>query len=492
MRSPLPLPSSPARSIATRLARFGAAGFAVALVAAPIAHADAPAPGAADTGTPPTDPGTPTDPVTPTDTVTPSDTATPTDAATPTDTASGTAPDPSPTSSAAPAKAGTAKRAQVKPAAVTPAALPIYGYQKVFVGVQTQSGGYYPPGTTTIGSTIEIAETGPVAPTGPPLTCTTVADPSDPTGVNSRCEATFAPGPGDSLVVRQISPPQPNLRIDPLPQTVGPCVAPVNVVPLNVVPNIAGPSAAPAADPPPCVSFPFDIVTLNFTDPGLPPIAVNDVSTVQTGGSVQVQVLPNDTTNGAPTTISAVSTPAHGTAALVGTHITYKPNAGFFGVDAFTYTITTANGSSTATVSITVTAPPIAVDDAASTLGGTDSAGRPVTVAVLANDKAQGGTLSLTAVGAATHGTATINGTTISYTPAAGFAGTDSFTYTITNGHGTSTATVTITVTAPLVADVGGLASTGAPSEQLLGAGSLLLVAGGGLALAGRRRRSNA
>jgi LPXTG-motif cell wall-anchored protein len=47
-------------------------------------------------------------------------------------------------------------------------------------------------------------------------------------------------------------------------------------------------------------------------------------------------------------------------------------------------------------------------------------------------------------------------------------------------------------VTAPLVADVGGLASTGAPSEQLLGAGSLLLVAGGGLALAGRRRRSNA
>ncbi|MDT4909116.1 MAG: hypothetical protein QOI69_2357, partial [Pseudonocardiales bacterium] len=154
MRSPLPLPSSPARSIATRLARFGAAGFAVALVAAPIAHADAPAPGAADTGTPPTDPGTPTDPLTPTDTVTPSDTATPTDAAThtasgtdpasPTDPPTDTAPDPSPTSSAAPAKAGTAKRAQVKPAAVTPAALPIYGYQKVFVGVQTQSGGYYP------------------------------------------------------------------------------------------------------------------------------------------------------------------------------------------------------------------------------------------------------------------------------------------------------------------------------------------------------------
>jgi hypothetical protein len=153
---------------------------------------------------------------------------------------------------------------------------------------------------------------------------------------------------------------------------------------VNATPTFARHQAVSAADP----ICPPDGTNVTFVDRGLPPIAVNDVSTVQTGGPVQLHVLPNDTTNGVPTTISAVSTPAHGTAVRVGTHITYKPNAGFFGVDAFTYTITTANGSSTATVSITVTAPPTAVDDAASTLGGTDSAGRPVTVAVLANDKA--------------------------------------------------------------------------------------------------------
>ncbi|MGI2032706.1 putative Ig domain-containing protein [Rhizobium panacihumi] len=51
------------------------------------------------------------------------------------------------------------------------------------------------------------------------------------------------------------------------------------------------------------------------------------------------------------------------------------------------------------------------------------------------------------------HGTATVSGTGISYTPAAGYSGTDSFTYTATNPTATSApATVTITVTAPALA----------------------------------------
>ncbi|MGR2511426.1 Ig-like domain-containing protein, partial [Salmonella sp. 14ESS1724] len=47
-------------------------------------------------------------------------------------------------------------------------------------------------------------------------------------------------------------------------------------------------------------------------------------------------------------------------------------------------------------------------------------------------------------------GTASASGTTITYTPASGYAGADSFTYTATNSSGTSApATVTVTISPP-------------------------------------------
>ena len=88
--------------------------------------------------------------------------------------------------------------------------------------------------------------------------------------------------------------------------------------------------------------------------------------------------------------------------------------------------------------------PPVAVADTASTAYQTQ-----VTVAVLANDSdPDGGTLSVTSVTTPTHGTATINaGTTVTYTPAAGYSGPDSFGYSISDGQGgTASATVSITV----------------------------------------------
>ncbi|WP_219119140.1 putative Ig domain-containing protein, partial [Janthinobacterium sp. UMAB-56] len=50
------------------------------------------------------------------------------------------------------------------------------------------------------------------------------------------------------------------------------------------------------------------------------------------------------------------------------------------------------------------------------------------------------------------HGTATVSGTSISYTPTAGYSGSDSFKYTASNSGGTSAqATVTITVNGPTI-----------------------------------------
>jgi FtsP/CotA-like multicopper oxidase with cupredoxin domain len=88
---------------------------------------------------------------------------------------------------------------------------------------------------------------------------------------------------------------------------------------------------------------------------------------------------------------------------------------------------------------------PTAGDDAATTPEDT-----AVTIAVLANDSDPDGyPLTVTSATAPSNGTALINGdNTITYTPAANFNGTDSFTYTVTDaGALTATATVTVTVT---------------------------------------------
>lgn len=64
-----------------------------------------------------------------------------------------------------------------------------------------------------------------------------------------------------------------------------------------------------------------------------------------------------------------------------------------------------------------------------------------------------GAAASVAIVTAPTHGTASATGATIQYTPTAGYAGPDSFTYTATNGSGTSApATVTLTVSPPTIA----------------------------------------
>ncbi|WP_424536773.1 Ig-like domain-containing protein [Sphaerisporangium viridialbum] len=73
--------------------------------------------------------------------------------------------------------------------------------------------------------------------------------------------------------------------------------------------------------------------------------------------------------------------------------------------------------------------------------------GAAVSIPVLANDTATSPTISgVTKPG---NGTATISGGNVNYTPAPGFNGADSFSYTITTACGTSTATVTVTVTCP-------------------------------------------
>lgn len=140
--------------------------------------------------------------------------------------------------------------------------------------------------------------------------------------------------------------------------------------------------------------------------------------------------------------LATVDSPAAGKATIVDGRLRYTPRAGFLGTERFAYTLRAGSKESTGLVTVTVTTPAVqAVDDLASTRSG-----EAVAIDVLRNDAGSG--LALRAVGTPAHGTASANAAGgITYRPATGFLGTDSFTYRTGNALGESTATVSVTVT---------------------------------------------
>ena len=175
------------------------------------------------------------------------------------------------------------------------------------------------------------------------------------------------------------------------------------------------------------------------------PNAVNDSLTTNAGTAKDVNVLANDTdVDGDSLTATTHTTPGHGTVSCTAAGVcTYTPNPGYVGADSFDYTISDGHGGTdTATVNVTVTAALDAVDDSVTTAQDTAKSFN-----VFGNDSGSG--FQIVSYTQPAHGAAvcTIAGD-CTYTPAAGYNGPDSFTYTIGNGLASDTATVSITVTA--------------------------------------------
>jgi len=164
-------------------------------------------------------------------------------------------------------------------------------------------------------------------------------------------------------------------------------------------------------------------------------------------------VLGNDTdANGDPLSVSGSSPPAHGTLSMAANgSFTYTPAANYNGPDSFTYTASDGHGgTATATVSLTINPvndPPVASPDSwSATAGQTLSIAAP---GVLSNDTdADGNSLTAALVTGVSHGMLTLNANgSFSYTPAAGFSGTDTFIYRASDGVAQSAnATVTLNV----------------------------------------------
>lgn len=184
--------------------------------------------------------------------------------------------------------------------------------------------------------------------------------------------------------------------------------------------------------------------------PNRAPNARNDAASVQASSVTDIAVLGNDNDpDNDPITITAVSTPTGGSAAVLSgpPRIRYTAPSSA-GARTFNYTISDGQGhTSTATVTVTVLSsnqPPVAADDWTSA-----SPGFSTTIFVTSNDTdPDNNALTVTAVGTPTGGTVAIGsgGAYVIYNAPSG-TGAYSFTYTISDGAGgTSTATVYVEV----------------------------------------------
>jgi hypothetical protein len=199
-------------------------------------------------------------------------------------------------------------------------------------------------------------------------------------------------------------------------------------------------------------------VTVTITPPA-PPVALNDTANVLTSATTVINVIANDISSGSTINPASlvVTAPTGGTAVanLNGTVSYTAPTTP--GTYTFAYTVKDNNipalTSNVATVTVTAFKFPTAVNDSAVV-----TAGGSIVINVVANDVAGTNPLDPASVAVVTppaHGTATANlggSGTVTYTPAVGFSGNDSFTYNIKDTLGnvsSNSATAAISVTTP-------------------------------------------
>ena len=134
------------------------------------------------------------------------------------------------------------------------------------------------------------------------------------------------------------------------------------------------------------------------------PTAVADTASVQSGQTVTIPVLENDSDpDGDALELTAVTPGGHGVAAVAGANVTYTANTGYVGDDSITYTVSDPQGATaTATVTVTVTPAPAPSTNAlkvpatvvalrASSITGTVAPASPAPVRVVAQRRTSSG-----------------------------------------------------------------------------------------------------
>ncbi|MGH7021025.1 MAG: Ig-like domain-containing protein, partial [Brevundimonas sp.] len=194
--------------------------------------------------------------------------------------------------------------------------------------------------------------------------------------------------------------------------------------------------------------------------PDVPLAATSLALTVpfETAGTVQLQA------SGVVTGFALGGQPEHGTVTLTGGAVTYTPAAGYYGADAFGFVAQGPGGASAeALVSVTVGPPAVATVEDLSVTTPMDTAVKvELLQGALYVDGAE--------VGANPgNGTVTIEGTTATYTPHAGYFGTDQFTFRLVGPGGLSNeAKVSVTVEGGPPPEADALEKTGLSGDPIV------------------------
>ncbi|MBU2984802.1 tandem-95 repeat protein [Saccharophagus degradans] len=203
-------------------------------------------------------------------------------------------------------------------------------------------------------------------------------------------------------------------------------------------------------------------VLVNVTGVNDLPVAMDDSASLDEDGSVEVDVLANDTDiDGTidPSTVSVLSDASNGGTSVNTTTgvITYTPTANFNGSDTFTYVVQDNDGGSSAATTVSVTV--ASINDAPN--GVADTAAlmedNPTTINVLGNDSDVDGSIVVASVQIVTgpaDGTVEVlaNGS-ITYTPDTNYFGDDSFTYQVQDNEGAWSSETSVIVTVSSVND---------------------------------------
>jgi hypothetical protein len=180
-------------------------------------------------------------------------------------------------------------------------------------------------------------------------------------------------------------------------------------------------------------------VSVQVALPPAPTVGPGSISSSYNGsGSTTLSV------SGVYSGVAVAQGPAHGSVSLSGATATYVPYAGYYGADSFTFTANGPGGvSSAATVSVQVALPPPPTTANTRLSLAYNTAG---SVTLPASGVFSGAQM----VNAPADGSVILSGETATYTPNAGYYGTDTFTYEIVGpGGASSTATATVTVNLP-------------------------------------------
>ena len=192
-----------------------------------------------------------------------------------------------------------------------------------------------------------------------------------------------------------------------------------------------------------------------YDDPTQNPKCQDAAVTTEMETSVAITIGAYDPYN-VPFTFSIVDQPDNGSVTIEMANVdfgagslsspvfSYTPNAGFAGVDTFTYTATNDNGvvGNTATIIITI---PSKIPSASSYDVSTDM-NTSVDFPMNGNDP-NGLPLTFSVITGSSNGAFSVNNNVITYTPNQDYVGSDSIEYTASNGTYTSpAATINITV----------------------------------------------